>query len=73
MHENLVYAVEDSFYQQNRILTLDVSESPAIVKQAMRILDSKDIFAAIATVAVRLADDDTASFLWLKQAGILMN
>jgi hypothetical protein len=62
LDERVVYAVEDSFYQQNRILTLDVSESPAIVKQEMRILDSNDIFAAITAVDVddSLADDDAA-------------
>jgi hypothetical protein len=62
MDEDIVYAVEDSFYQQNRILTLDVSESPAVITQEMRILDSNDVFAGIATVDVddSLDDDDAA-------------
>jgi hypothetical protein len=62
LDETVVYAVEDSFYQQNRILTLDVSDSPAIVKQEMRILDSNDVFAGITAVDVddSLADDDAA-------------
>ncbi|MGD8909208.1 MAG: esterase-like activity of phytase family protein, partial [Chromatiales bacterium] len=60
--ESVVYAVEDSFYQQNRILTLDVSDTPAIVKQEMRILDSNDVLAGIATIDVddSLAEDDAA-------------
>jgi hypothetical protein len=62
MDESVVYAVEDSFFQQNRILILDVSDVPAIVKQEMRILDSNDVLAGIATVDVddSLPDDDTA-------------
>jgi hypothetical protein len=62
MDEGVLYAVDDSFYKQNRILTLDVSESPAIVTQEMRILDSNDVLASIATVDVddSLAEDDAA-------------
>lgn len=59
---NTLYAVEDSFYQQNRILTLDVSDTPAVLTQETRILDSNDILAGISTVDVddSLADDDAS-------------
>jgi hypothetical protein len=62
MNENIVYAVEDSFYQQNRILTLDISDTPAILTQEMRILDSNDVLAGISTVDVddSLSDDDAS-------------
>ncbi|MET0066332.1 MAG: esterase-like activity of phytase family protein [Candidatus Thiodiazotropha sp.] len=62
MDTNRVYAVEDSYYQQNRILTLDVSAEPAVVTTEMRILDSNDVFAAIPVVDVEdgLAQDDAA-------------
>jgi hypothetical protein len=62
MKENIVYTVEDSFYQQNRILTLDISDTPAILTQEMRILDSNDVLAGISTIDVddNLPDDDAS-------------
>lgn len=52
---NILYTVEDSFYQQNRILTLDISKVPAMLTEEIRILDSNDVFASLDVVA--LADD----------------
>ncbi|MBV2089683.1 MAG: esterase-like activity of phytase family protein, partial [Candidatus Thiodiazotropha sp. (ex Ctena orbiculata)] len=62
MNEAMVYAVEDSFYQQNRILAIDTSESPAIMTQEMRIMDSNDVMAGLSTVDVddSLPDDDAS-------------
>ncbi|MBW9262236.1 MAG: esterase-like activity of phytase family protein [Candidatus Thiodiazotropha sp. (ex. Lucinisca nassula)] len=62
MNEAMVYAVEDSFYQQNRILAIDTSESPAILTQEMRIMDSNDVMAGLSTVDVddSLPDDDAS-------------
>lgn len=45
--DNTVYAVEDSFYQQNRIFKLDVSTQPARLTEAMKITDANGVFAAM--------------------------
>ncbi len=60
---NMVYAVEDSFYQQNRIFGIDVSTEPATLVSEIRIMDSNDIFANVTTVALAdsSVDDDDAS------------
>jgi hypothetical protein len=60
INEGLVYAVEDSFYQQNRILTIDSSVSPAILTGEMRLMDSNDVLAGLSAVDVddSLAEDD---------------
>lgn len=60
-NENVVYAVEDSYYQQNRIFTIDVSGRPATLTAETRILDSNDVFAAMPVVSLAdssVADDD---------------
>ena len=49
MNGDLLYAVEDSFYQSNRIFTIDVSEKPATITSALRIRDTNDVFAAFPT------------------------
>lgn len=59
---NLVYAVEDSFYQQNRIFTIDVSKVPAELTTATKIVDTNDVFAGISAVTLAdtaVAEDDT--------------
>lgn len=53
--ETLLYTVEDSFYGQNRIMTLDVSTKPALLRDEIRMTDANGVFAAIPAVA--LADD----------------
>jgi len=58
MNNGILYAVEDSFYQQNRIFTLDVSKSPAKLISETKITDSNDIFSSIATAS--LADSSVA-------------
>jgi len=59
LNDSVLYAVEDSFYGSNRIFTLDVSATPAIVTAETKLIDSKDVFAAITTSG---ATDDDASF-----------
>jgi hypothetical protein len=54
---DILYAVEDSFYGSNRIFTIDVSETPASLTSAMKIMDSNDVFAATPTDAVGDTDD----------------
>ena len=53
-NENILYAVEDSFYQSNRIFSIDVSQAPALLTNEIRIKDDNDVFANFP--AVSLAD-----------------
>ena len=48
--ENIVYSIEDSYYQKNRIFKLNISDSPAKLVDEIRISDSMDVFANISTV-----------------------
>lgn len=59
-NSDILYSVEDSFYGSNRIFTIDVSETPASLTSAMKIMDSNDVFAGISAAAVTAgtADDD---------------
>ena len=61
--DGLLYAVEDSFYQQNRIFTIDITRTPAMLTAATKIVDTNDILAAITTVTLadNTVDDDDAS------------
>jgi hypothetical protein len=52
--DNTLYAVEDSFYQQNRIFTIDTSTSPARITAETKIMDTNDVMANMPTA-------DTAS------------
>lgn len=58
--ENTVYAVEDSFYQRNRILALDVSDTPARIVDEMTLSDADDVLASLptATATPGAAEDD---------------
>ena len=46
-HNNpdILYSIEDSFYGQNRIFTLDVSNKPALITNEIKIMDSNDVFS----------------------------
>jgi hypothetical protein len=41
-----LYAIEDSFFGQNRIFTLDVSQQPALITHETRLRDSDNVFAS---------------------------
>ena len=56
--ENTLYAIEDSFYQQNRIFTIDTSTTPATLTGEIRITDANDVFAGIAAVSLGDMDVD---------------
>lgn len=59
---NTVYAVEDSFYQKNRIFKLDVASKPAKLSVAAKISDLNNVLGSlpVATVdAAAKADSDT--------------
>ena len=55
---NTLYAIEDSFYNSNRIFTLDVSAQPAILTAETALMDTNDILASLP--AADLAEDDVA-------------
>lgn len=59
VHAHRLYAVDDSFYQQNRIFTLDMATRPARIVAETYIVDSADVFAGFP--AVDLADATVAS------------
>lgn len=40
---NTVYAVDDSFFRANRIFTIDVGVTPAIIRSELRITDADDV------------------------------
>lgn len=40
---NTVYAVDDSFYRANRIFTVDVGVTPAVIRAELRITDANDV------------------------------
>jgi hypothetical protein len=61
--DDLLYAVEDSFYQQSRIFTIDTSSQPAKLIEETRIMDSNNVLASVPTVSLVDAsvDDDDAT------------
>jgi hypothetical protein len=59
MDDSLIYSVEDSFYQSNRIFTIDVDETPARLVAELTIKDSNDVLAAVTTSG---ATEDPDSF-----------
>ena len=65
MNSNRLYAVEDSFFNGTRIFTINVGQTPALLTNEMRIKDSNDIFASVATTILADAsvDDDDATRL----------
>ncbi|MEN9903451.1 MAG: hypothetical protein RLZZ555_16 [Pseudomonadota bacterium] len=44
LDDKTVYAVDDSFFRGNRILELDVSVAPAVIRREILIKDSNDVF-----------------------------
>lgn len=56
LDENILYAIEDSFYQKNRIFKIDISTFPAKLTEEIRISDANDVFSNISTVS--LADPE---------------
>ena len=56
--DNTLYAIEDSFYNSNRIFTLDVSAQPAKLTAETTLMDSNDVLASMP--AADLAEDDIA-------------
>lgn len=48
-NENILYAIEDSFYGANRIFKLDVSGHPARIVEEIKIKDSNGVFSSFPT------------------------
>lgn len=42
---SILYSIEDSFFGQNRIFTLDVSSKPALIVGETKIMDTNNVFA----------------------------
>lgn len=42
---DILYSIEDSFFGQNRIFTLDVSSKPALITGDTKIMDTNNVFA----------------------------
>lgn len=45
--EHVLYAVDDSYYQRNRIFTLDISQQPAVLTQEMYLRDEQNVLAGL--------------------------
>jgi len=58
-NNGMIYSIEDSAFDSSRIFAIDTSTVPARLTQEIRILDSNDVFAAIAT---NDTDDDAEVF-----------
>lgn len=48
-HDGILYAVEDSYYGANRIFSIDVTATPALLTREITVYDTAGIFAALAT------------------------
>lgn len=46
---DVLWSVEDSAFNKSRIFKIDVSETPAKLTEEIRMIDSNDVFASIAT------------------------
>ncbi len=57
--ENKAYTIPDSFYQQSRIFSLDLSKDPAVIDDEIVLKDDKDLLAAIA--ANQVNEDKTVN------------
>lgn len=44
-YPNILYSIEDSFFGQNRIFTLDISIKPALIVNETKIMDTNNVFA----------------------------
>jgi len=63
--EDILYSIEDSYYASSRFFTIDITEHPAIVTKATRIMDSEGKLAAVDASLVN--DDNTVN---IDQEGI---
>lgn len=72
--ENTVYAVEDSFYGQNRIFKLDVGSQPAQISTAITLRDTNNVLANLSVAEGDSADTfDTADLAKLRNADGTVN
>ena len=55
--DDILYAVEDSFYNSNRFFTIDTSTTPAILTDATTIKDTNGLFAAVQPFGDFTAED----------------
>jgi hypothetical protein len=57
--EDILYAVDDSFYGANRVFVINVDDSPAVIEDEIYIKDNNDVFSAFVTSG---ASEDADSF-----------
>jgi Uncharacterized protein conserved in bacteria len=57
--EDILYALDDSYYQRNRIFTLDISQQPAVLTQEIYLRDEQNVLAGLPTA--ELADATVAA------------
>ena len=72
-NNGILYAIEDSFYQQNRIFTIATTESPARLIAEITIRDSNDIFAgfnAVALADATVSEDDPSRIAVFDEADL---
>lgn len=55
--DNILYAVEDSFYNSNRFFIIDTSTTPATLTRATTIKDTNGVFAAVPPFGDFTAED----------------
>jgi hypothetical protein len=58
-NEHVLYAIDDSYYQRNRIFTLDISQKPAVLTQEIYLRDEQNVLAGLP--AAELADATVAA------------
>lgn len=54
---NTVYAVDDSFFRANRIFTIDVGVTPAVIRSELRITDANDVLRNFGAALPAAADN----------------
>jgi hypothetical protein len=54
---NTVYAVDDSFFRANRIFTIDVGVTPAVIRSELRITDANDVLRNFGATLPTAADN----------------
>jgi len=52
VHPHLLYTIEDSFYNKNRILTIDTKVAPAEIVKEQRIMDTGSVLAECLTATL---------------------
>ena len=60
---NMLYTIDDSAFKKSKIFTIDVSEFPYKITEAVNIKDSNGIFAAFPTPSLEFSAEDLAAMI----------